>query len=171
VTASEVAGRLVAALRDRGQTLAVAESLTGGLVSSGVIDVPGASEVMRGGVVAYATDLKHRLLGVDADLLAARGAVDAEVAAQMARGVRDRLLATWGVATTGAAGPDPQDGAPPGAVFVAVDGPGGPRVRAARLPGDRAEVRAAAADLALAEVAAAVEGLAADPEHRPPAGS
>jgi nicotinamide-nucleotide amidase len=172
---SGVAGRLVAALRDRGQTLAVAESLTGGLVSSGVIDVPGASDVMRGGVVAYATDLKHRLLGVDAGLLDARGAVDAEVAAQMARGVRDRLRATWGVATTGAAGPDPQDGAPPGTVFVAVDGPGGPRVRAALLPGSRQAVRAAAAELALAEAVAAVEGLAdgagGDPEHPPPVGS
>ena len=162
-----IALRLVAALRERGDTVAVAESLTGGLVTSALVDVPGASTVLRGAVVAYASDLKHRLLGVDAGLLAARGPVDAEVAVQMAGGVRARLEATWGVATTGAAGPDPQDGAPPGTVFVAVDGPGGPRVRRADLPGDRQAVRAAAVELALAEAAAAVEGRAEAPEHPP----
>ena len=86
---------LVATLRARGQTLAIAESLTGGALSAAVVDVPGASAVLRGAVVAYATDLKHDLLGVSVDLLAAEGAVHPEVARQMADGVRERLGATW----------------------------------------------------------------------------
>jgi nicotinamide-nucleotide amidase len=118
-----IAQTLVSALSEQGQTVAVAESLTGGLLCSTLVEVPGASAVVRGGVVAYATELKHRLLGVDADLLAGNGAVDPDVAAQMALGVRDRLGADWGLATTGVAGPDPQDGIQPGRVYVAVAGP------------------------------------------------
>ena len=143
------AGAVVARLRAAGQTLAVAESLTGGLLAARIVDVPGASAVLRGGVVAYATDLKHTLLGVDAGLLDRRGAVDPEVAEQMATGVRDRLGATWGLATTGVAGPDPQDGHPPGTVFVGLAGPAGRRALALVLAGDRAAVRAGTVDAAL----------------------
>ncbi|HYY12548.1 MAG TPA: CinA family protein [Kineosporiaceae bacterium] len=143
------AAPLVAALTARGQTLAVAESLTGGALAAAVVDVPGASAVLRGGVVSYATDLKHALLGVDAALLAAEGAVHPEVALQMADGVRERLGATWGMATTGVAGPDPQDGQPPGTVFVAVTGPGARRVERLLLPGGRASVRSATVGRAL----------------------
>ncbi|MCP9962759.1 CinA family protein [Streptomyces somaliensis] len=133
-------------LAERGQTLAVAESLTGGLVAAELTSVPGASRVFRGSVTAYATPLKRDLLGVDGDLLERRGAVDAEVALQMARGVRSRLGAGWGAATTGVAGPEPQDGQPVGAVYVAVCGPPGGTaeggtVAALRLNGDRAEIR------------------------------
>jgi nicotinamide-nucleotide amidase len=135
---------LVAALAERGETLAVAESLTGGALAAAVVDVPGASAVLRGGVVSYATDLKHTLLGVDTALLAAEGAVHPQVALQMADGVRERLAATWGLATTGVAGPQPQDGQPPGTVFVALTGPGVRRVERLQLPGGRAQVRAAA---------------------------
>ncbi|MEW1871763.1 MULTISPECIES: CinA family protein [Streptomyces] len=132
-----------------GGTLAVAESLTGGLVAAEITSVPGASKVFRGSVTAYATELKQRLLGVDATLLAERGAVDPQVAAQMAAGVREALGADWGVATTGVAGPDPQDGQTVGTVFVAVDGPSrtgtgsarGGKVEHLRLNGDRAEIR------------------------------
>ncbi|MEU7417455.1 CinA family protein [Streptomyces antibioticus] len=140
---------VVRLLTVNGGTLAVAESLTGGLVAAEITSVPGASKVFRGSVTAYATALKHELLGVDADLLAARGAVDPQVAAQMAAGVRKALGADWGVATTGVAGPDAQDGQPVGTVFVAVDGPSGAasgsasggKVEALRLNGDRAEIR------------------------------
>jgi nicotinamide-nucleotide amidase len=140
---------LVATLRARGQTLAIAESLTGGALSAAVVDVPGASAVLRGAVVAYATDLKHDLLGVSVDLLAAEGAVHPEVARQMADGVRERLGATWGVATTGVAGPDPQDGMPPGTVYVAITGPDRDRVERLLLPGGRGKVRAATVRRAL----------------------
>ncbi|WP_228983708.1 CinA family protein [Streptomyces sp. DH12] len=133
-------------LAERDETLAVAESLTGGLVAAGLTAVPGASRAFRGSVTAYATPLKRDLLGVDAGLLERRGAVDADVALQMARGVRSRLGAGWGAATTGVAGPEPQDGQPVGTVFVAVWGPPGSgaasgKVAALRLNGDRTEIR------------------------------
>ncbi|MDM7856146.1 CinA family protein [Cellulomonas alba] len=140
---------VLAALGDRGWTLAVAESLTGGLVCATLVTVPGASTVLRGGVVAYATDLKAALLAVDEALLAERGAVDADVAVAMAAGVRDRLTADVGIATTGVAGPDPQDGKAPGTVHVAVVTPGGVHQRELQLGGDRAAVRAATVDAAL----------------------
>ncbi|MFF3644680.1 CinA family protein [Streptomyces sp. NPDC002564] len=107
----------------RGETLAVAESLTGGLVAAEITAVPGASKVFRGSVTAYATELKRDVLGVDGTLLDERGAVDPEVARQMADGVRTVLRADWGIATTGVAGPDPQDGQPVGTVYVAISGP------------------------------------------------
>ncbi len=123
---SSTATEVVRLLTVSGATLAVAESLTGGLVAAEITSVPGASKAFRGSVTAYATELKHQLLGVDATLLSERGAVDAQVAAQMAAGVRKALGADWGIATTGVAGPEPQDGQPVGTVFVAVDGPFGP---------------------------------------------
>ncbi|MFG3260214.1 CinA family protein [Streptomyces sp. NPDC048172] len=125
--------RALGLLRERGETLAIAESLTGGLVAAGVTAVAGASRAFRGSVTAYATELKRDVLGVDGTLLAERGAVDPEVARQMARGVRRVLGADWGIATTGVAGPEPQDGQPVGTVYVAVAGPDG-SVAAARLP-------------------------------------
>ncbi|MEO8829745.1 CinA family protein [Lapillicoccus sp.] len=152
------AAEIVALLLERGESVGCAESLTGGLLTARLVDVPGASAVVRGGVVSYATDLKHELLGVDAELLAARGAVDAEVAAQMAVGAQRVLGADWGVATTGVAGPDPQDGMPVGLVYVAVAGPevpAGPAVRVVpvvhqhRFDGGRAMVRVASVDAAL----------------------
>lgn len=144
------AARVVARLVEAGQTLAVAESLTGGMLTARIVDVPGASAVLRGAIVAYATDLKQSLLGVDADLLSRHGAVHAQVAAQMASGVRERLGATFGLATTGVAGPDPQDGRPPGTVHVGLAGPDGVHTVSLTVPGDRAQVRAATVDAALA---------------------
>ncbi|MFI9753126.1 CinA family protein [Streptomyces collinus] len=146
---SSTATDVVRLLTVKGETLAVAESLTGGLVAADLTSVPGASKVFRGSVTAYATDLKRDLLGVDGALLTARGAVDPQVAAEMAAGVRKALGTDWGIATTGVAGPEPQDGQAVGTVFVAVDGParadsgsaGGGKVEALRLNGDRAEIR------------------------------
>jgi nicotinamide-nucleotide amidase len=153
VTAA-VAAEVLRLLGERGATLAVAESLTGGLVAAELTGVPGASHSFLGSVTAYATPLKESLLGVDGGLLAARGAVDAQVAREMAEGVRGRLGADWGAATTGVAGPDPQDGQPVGTVFVAVAGPGGRgRVAPLRLAGDRTQIRRAS-------VAAVLELLA-----------
>jgi nicotinamide-nucleotide amidase len=133
----------------------VAESLTGGLVIAELVSVPGASATVRGGVVAYATDVKHRLLGVDAALLAAEGAVHPEVARQMADGVRAAVgtvdaAADVGIATTGVAGPDPQDGQPVGTVFVAVATPEGVSVAGLHLSGDRQQIREEAVRRALA---------------------
>jgi len=138
------------ALRAR-LTVAVAESLTGGRVAAAITAVPGASAVLRGSVTAYATDLKAKLLGVDVGLLGRVGAVDGEVARQMALGVRRACGADVGIATTGVAGPSEQDGKPVGTVFVAVVGPDADQalISPVRLSGDRGEIQRAATTLAL----------------------
>jgi nicotinamide-nucleotide amidase len=145
-------------LVEAGATVAVAESLTGGLLGATLTAVPGASQAFRGGVIAYATDLKEELLGVPGPLLAAEGAVSAQVAAAMAAGVRDRLSASYGVALTGVAGPDPQDGKAPGTVFVAVAGPGDGQVRELDLDGDRQAIRVAAVEAAVEVLRVVLDG-------------
>lgn len=147
------AAAVVHALVDRGQTLAVAESLTGGLLAATIVEIPGVSSVFRGGLVVYATDLKHSLAGVPEDLLADRGPVDPDVAIALARGARARCGADWGLATTGVAGPEPQDGKPVGLVYVAAVGPHGAQVRELRLAGSRADIRTASAVSALSMLA------------------
>jgi len=144
---------LVGRLKQLGQTLATAESLTGGLVGAALTDVPGVSAVYRGGVVVYATDLKATLAGVPADLLADVGPVHPDTAAALASGVRERLGATYGLATTGVAGPDPQAGVEAGTVYVAAAGPDVVRVRKLSLKGDRATVRQGSVVAALELVA------------------
>lgn len=114
------AADLIALLTGRQQTVATAESLTGGLIAAALTEVPGSSAVFRGGIVAYATELKAVLLGVPRAVLDADGPVAPEVAAAMAEGARARLGATFGVATTGVAGPGPADGKPAGTVYIAV---------------------------------------------------
>ncbi len=140
------AAELIALLTERGLTIAVAESLTGGLVLAELIGVPGASVVVLGGVVAYNTALKHSLLGVDAALLAEYGPVHPEVAKQMATGVREMLAidghrADIGLSTTGVAGPEPQGGHPPGTVFVGLAIGGGESSHRLALEGDRQTIR------------------------------
>jgi nicotinamide-nucleotide amidase len=130
----------------RGMTVAAAESLTGGLVTASLTTVPGASAVVRGGVVAYAADLKSALLGVDTGLLARVGTVHRDVALAMARGVRERLGASVGVATTGVAGPDPADGQRVGTVHIAVSTSRLARHEALMLGGDRAGIRRGTVD-------------------------
>ncbi len=141
--AEELATEVIGLLTARGQTVAVAESLTGGLVAAALTSVPGSSLAFRGGVVAYATPLKVALLGVPEQLLAEHGPVHAEVALAMARGVASRLSATFGLATTGVAGPGPADGHPAGTVFVAIGRGLEADACGLKLTGDRAEVRAA----------------------------
>jgi nicotinamide-nucleotide amidase len=143
LTPQVAAAAAVHALVDRKETLATAESLTGGWVAATIVEIPGVSAVYRGGLVVYATELKHALAGVPEDLLADRGPVDPDVALALAAGARERCGADWGLATTGVAGPDPQDGKPVGLVYVAVAGPSGATVRELRLDGSRAEVRSA----------------------------
>lgn len=141
------AERVVDRLTELGWSIGVAESLTGGLLVAALVAVPGASAVVRGGIVAYATPIKHSLLGVDSALLAASGAVDPEVARQLADGARTALSidgrrADVGVATTGVAGPDLQDGHAVGTVFIAISTPLGARVESLHLTGGRGEIRA-----------------------------
>jgi nicotinamide-nucleotide amidase len=141
--------RLVAELAAKKHTVAVAESLTGGLIMAALTSVPGVSRVFRGGVVAYATDTKESMLGVDAELLETSGAVDPDVAEQMAVGVRERFDVSFGLSSTGVAGPDDQDGKSPGLVFVAVSAPFGVWHRELLLEGDRSAVRTRAGIAAL----------------------
>jgi nicotinamide-nucleotide amidase len=145
------AARVLAELQRRDETVATAESLTGGLLGGLLTAVPGASAAYVGGVISYATRLKETLVGVDLHLLDTLGPVAGPTAAAMAAGVARRCEADWGVATTGVAGPDPQDGHPVGEVYVAVARPAGDRVevRALRLTGDRPAIREAAAAQAL----------------------
>jgi nicotinamide-nucleotide amidase len=136
------AGEVLSLLVHRGETVAVAESLTAGLICACLTGPPGASAAFLGGVVSYATDLKHRLLNVPSDLLAREGAVHPRVAVAMAEGVRLLTGSTYGLAVTGVAGPKPQDGKPVGTVHLAVSGPDG-RVwhRDPRLAGTRDQIR------------------------------
>jgi nicotinamide-nucleotide amidase len=154
---------LHADLRELEATVAVAESLTGGLLTAALTDTPGASATVRGGLVVYATPLKASLAGVPAQLLAERGAVDPDVAVALARGARSRLEATYGLGVTGVAGPDPQDGKPVGTVFVALAGPDHEVVAERALAGDRAAIRtgavAAALDVLQRECARAITTL------------
>jgi nicotinamide-nucleotide amidase len=129
--------------RARGLTLATAESCTGGLVAARLTSVPGSSDVVLGGIVAYADELKRAALGVPAELIAAHGAVSAEVAAAMAHGARERLGADVAVSVTGIAGPGggtPEK--PVGLVYLHAEGPDGGLGREFSFPGDRASIRA-----------------------------
>jgi PncC family amidohydrolase len=147
----DLAGRLGAALVARGLTVATAESCTGGLVAHLLTETPGSSRYVRGGIVAYADDVKRDLLGVRADVLAAHGAVSAQVAVAMAEGVRVRLGTDLGVGVTGVAGPDGGSEAKPvGLVYVAVAGHGPAEVRRCLWTGDRSENKRLSAEAALA---------------------
>lgn len=130
-----------------GATVASAESVTGGLVSQLLTSVPGASEVFLGGVVAYSSDIKTDVLGVSQALITKGGAVQAEVALQMAAGVARLCNSQVGLGITGVAGPTPQDGAPVGTVHVAVvdTATNASRVHSLRLEGTRDEIRVQAA--------------------------
>lgn len=151
---------VVAACKERGVTLATAESLTGGLLATGIVEVPGSSAVFRGGVVTYATDTKATVLGLDEKLL--KHVVSKEVAAAMAERVSALFDADIAVSTTGVAGPEPLDGQPPGTAWVGVhrrarDGrPGRTYTRLLDVPGDRQDVRAGVLSAAFALVAEAL---------------
>ncbi|HWM04517.1 MAG TPA: CinA family protein [Actinophytocola sp.] len=149
---------LVALLREREETVATAESLTGGLVTAALTSVPGASAVVAGGVVVYATPLKAALAGVDPALLAEHGPVHPAVAEQLADGARTACRSDWGIGLTGVAGPDPQDGIEPGVVHVAVSGGGDTTVRTIGIDGNRHQVRAGAVRAALDLLMARLDG-------------
>ena len=134
--------QLVQRLAQAGQSLACAESCTGGLIGARLTAVPGVSAVFRGGVIAYANSAKTSLLGVDEQLIETEGAVSAVCAAAMAEGVRERLRSDWSVATTGIAGPGGATPSKPvGLVFIAVAGPAETVVDRNCFAGDRHAIR------------------------------
>jgi len=140
---------VIGLLRGRGETVATAESLTAGLVAAVLTTVPGASAVVRGGLVVYATDLKASLAGVPPELLDGHGAVHADVASALAGGARRVCGADWGIGLTGVAGPDPQDGVAPGTVYFGIARSAGVTCHALGLSGDRNAIRAAAVRIAI----------------------
>jgi nicotinamide-nucleotide amidase len=137
-------------LRRRQQSVATAESLTCGLIAATLASVPGASAVLRGGLAAYATDVKTSVLGVDAALVEAFGVISTECVEAMAGQARIVFASDWAVASTGVAGPDRQEGYPVGTVFVAVEGPHIRRSEALLLSGERNDIRAETVQAALA---------------------
>lgn len=161
------ATEVVAALRERGWTVATAESLTAGLVAATLADVPGASAVLRGGVVVYATELKHSLADVPVEVLETHGAVSADTARALAVGAARRCGADVGIGLTGVAGPDRQEGVAVGTVHVGICVPDRqPWSVELALSGDRREirVRACGAALALVTDAARASGTGAGEE-------
>jgi nicotinamide-nucleotide amidase len=142
VDAQTVESQIIDALRRRRQTIATAESCTGGAISDALVRVPGASDVFRGGVVAYNNDVKRSMLDVPADILREHGAVSVETAIAMARGARRRLGADVAIATTGVAGPGGgTEDKPVGLVWFALIADGEPRTYRATFPGDRGDIR------------------------------
>lgn len=143
---------LQALLLARGETVACAESLTGGSLAALLSRTPGASAVFLGGVISYATEVKRQILGVTAAEV-----ISAECALQMARGVRSLMAADWALSTTGVAGPDSQEDQPVGTVFVGIAGPDGARAIHLDLSGTRAEIRNATCEAAIAELSRVVQ--------------
>jgi len=147
-------------LKERGESVATAESLTGGQLAALLTAAPGASETFLGGVVSYATEVKIDVLGVDPALVDRHGVVSAECARAMARGVRALMGATYGVSTTGVAGPEEQEGKPPGTVYVGVSGPDGDSALALDLVGGRSAIQ----DRTCQEALSALAGIIREEE-------
>lgn len=154
---SDDAGTVVADLTLRRQTVATAESLTAGLLAATLAGVPGASSVLRGGLVTYTEETKIALAGVPRRVLADVGPVAAPTARALAVGARQRCGATWGVGLTGVAGPEPHGDHPVGTVFLGFAGPVETEVVELALCGSRWEIRLGAAHRALARLRELVE--------------
>lgn len=154
-----LAGAVAEALKARRYDLAVAESCTGGTLAGAITSVAGASDYFRGGVVAYANQVKESVLGIAAEVIREYGAVSEPTARAMAEGVRQRLGAAVGVGITGVAGPGGGTATKPvGLVYVAVVTPDRTNVRRDVWPGDRAQVRAASVQGALELILSSVGG-------------
>jgi nicotinamide-nucleotide amidase len=156
---SDAARQLIADLTVRGQSIATAESLTAGLLAATLAGVPGASAVLRGGLITYTVDTKIALAGVAPELLAQVGPVAAPTARALAVGAQQRCAASWGVGLTGVAGPEPHGGHPVGTVFLGFSGPpesGVSDVVELHLAGSRWDIRAAAVHEAVVRLGALV---------------
>lgn len=144
-----LAEEIVSTLTARNETLSIAESLTGGALTSAIVDVSGASHILKGSIIAYSIDIKVRELSVPQDLIERDGAVSEEVALKMAEGIRSRMATTWSIASTGVAGPGAHHGIPAGTVWLAFVGPTIEETVKLALDGDRSAVRRGAVESAL----------------------
>jgi nicotinamide-nucleotide amidase len=145
----KIAEEIVATLTDRNETLSVAESLTGGALSSEIVSIAGASHVFTGSIVAYSVDIKIRELSVPQELIDEHGTVSEEVALAMATGIKSRMSTTGGISTTGVAGPGAHHGIPSGTVWLAFVGPNLRETVKLVVEGDRSAVRRGAVESAL----------------------
>ena len=150
----KVSKQIIDLLIERDQSIAIAESLTAGLLMATLVEVPGSSAVVGGGVVTYSPDAKIQVLGVNAELIAADGTVNAEVAEEMAVKVRDLFSSDYAISTTGVAGPGPFEGRQPGTVFVGIATPAGVESFRLQLSGGRNEVRRQCVEHALERILA-----------------
>lgn len=149
---------IVETLTNRGEKIAVAESLTGGMLSAALTDVPGTSHIFLGSVIAYSVEIKIRELAVKQATIDRCGIVSEEVAFEMAEGIRSKFGSTWAISTTGVAGPGPSHSIPAGTVWIAIIGPSHREALALALEGDRAAVRLGAVESALATLARILRG-------------
>ncbi len=140
---------IVESLKSKGESLSVAESITGGALTSEIVSVPGASHILRGSIVAYSVEIKVHALSVSQDIIDKVGVVSEEVALAMADGVKARMNSTWSIASTGVAGPGPHHGIPAGTVWLAIAGPDTRETVKLALEGDRERVRRGAVESAL----------------------
>lgn len=149
---------IVETLTNRGEKIAVAESLTGGMLSAELTDVPGTSHIFLGSVIAYSVEIKIRELAVKQATIDRCGVVSEEVAFEMAEGIRSKFGSNWAISTTGVAGPGPSHSIPAGTVWIAIIGPSHREALALALEGDRAAVRLGAVESALATLARILRG-------------
>lgn len=140
---------IVETLTTRGESLSIAESITGGALTSEIVSVPGASHVLKGSIVAYSAEIKIRELSVSQEMIERADVVSEEVALAMADGIRARMLTTWSIAATGVAGPGPHHGIAAGTVWLAIVGPDARETVKLALEGDREKVRRGAVESAL----------------------
>lgn len=144
-----IAQEIVASLTARKETLSIAESLTGGALSSEIVDVPGASHILKGSIVAYSNEIKVRELSVPEKLIEEDGVVSEDVALAMAEGIKARMATTWAISATGVAGPGAHHGVPAGTVWLAFIGPEIRETVKLAVDGDRSTVRRGAVESAL----------------------
>jgi len=140
---------IVESLKSKGESLSVAESITGGALTSEIVRVPGASHILKGSIVAYSVEIKMRELSVPQELIDRASVVSEEVALAMADGIRARMNTTWSIASTGVAGPGPHQGIAAGTVWLAIVGPNTRETVKLALEGDRETVRRGAVESAL----------------------
>ena len=146
---SDLAAKVIDLLRDRSESISCAESITGGALTSALVSISGASDVLLGSIVAYSKEMKINQLGLSAELIDDKGLVSKEVALEMAKGARHKLGSSWAISSTGSAGPRALDGSSPGEIWIAIVGPDRQESVKLSLNGARQEVINGAVESAL----------------------
>jgi len=146
---SDLSAKVIDLLRERRETISCAESITGGAITSELVSVSGASDVLLGSIVAYSKQMKINQLGLSSELIESKGLVSKEVALEMANGARQRLGSSWAISSTGSAGPTALDGSSPGEIWIAILGPDRQESVKLSLNGARQEVINGAVESAL----------------------